>query len=493
MSIQTTNLDRLSLIVVGASGDLARTKLFPALFALHIRQRLPSDFRVFGFARSAYSDDSFRAMLAPHLRYGHILPADYALRATEFLERCHYVSGDYASASSFLDLYETMRRWEGPTPPARLFYLAIPPSVFMDVARSLGAAGLVSCEPHAPWTRVIIEKPFGHDRESSDRLERELSKIFTEDQIFRMDHYLGKEMIQNLMVLRFANLVFEPLWNRAYVQNIQISWKEDFGVRNRGNYFDRYGIIRDVVQNHLLQILALVAMEPPAGLAANCVRAAKVAILRATAPAALGDTVLGQYVGIERNGQYIAGYREEKDVPPLSRTPTFVAMVLKIQNQRWYGVPFFITAGKGLNGRMTEIRIRFREVPEGIYCAVGACPEADELVIRVQPEESIFLRIITKKPGLGLSLEPRKLDMVYPREEMPDAYESLLLDVIRSEKGLFISAEELAAAWDVVTPLLHEIDRLEIEPEPYEFGGSGPRGLEHLAIRFSVDLRPAEA
>ncbi|MHB0960155.1 MAG: glucose-6-phosphate dehydrogenase [Pirellulaceae bacterium] len=474
-----------SLVVVGASGDLARKKIFPALFALYCQQLLPEPFHLFGFARSPLTDAEFRGRIAERLtcRYS---PADQGdLRVREFLDRCRFVSGEYGSRDSFLDLYATMREVEQNQPANRLYYLAIPPSVFLEVARAIGDAGLVECGHKEPWSRVVIEKPFGRDRASSDALAQAMAEVFVEEQTYRIDHYLGKEAIQNLLVLRFANLVFEPIWNHQFVRGIDIVWKEKLSLEGRGGYFDQFGIIRDVMQNHLIQILALVSMEPPSRLDASCIAAEKVKTLRSIPPLELSDLVLGQYGESELNGTRYPAYRADKTVPHDSITPTFAAARLRLNNPRWEGVPIFVTAGKGLDAQMTEVRIRFRDVPQNMFCRGEACPMPNELVVRVQPDEAILLSLTNKVPGLEMRLESRNLDLHYRSafvEQIPDAYESLILDVIRGDRSLFIHRDELQAAWDIFTPVLQEIERQKVVPCPYPFGSAGPAAAQMLKI-----------
>jgi len=485
-----STVGNLTIVVVGASGDLARKKVYPALFALYCQGYLPAGFRVFGFARSAFTNEEFRAKIAENLTCRYAPGESCAERMSEFLGRCHYLAGDYASRDAFLDLFAAMQAVEGEPPVYRIFYLAIPSGVFLDVAHSIGGAGMVSCDPQRPWSRVVIEKPFGRDRESSDRLTEEMGRVFAEGHTFRIDHYLGKEVIQNLMVLRFANLVFEPIWNRDFVKSVHISWKEDIGVEGRGGYFDSYGIIRDVMQNHLLQILSLVAMEPPVGLQASHVRDEKVKVLRAIPPIELRDIAVGQYTAGRRGDRAVPGYREDPTVPPDSATPTYAAAVLRIRNRRWDGVPFVIEAGKAMNARINEIRIRFREVPGNIFRSADGAHDDNELVIRVQPDEAIYLRLVHKVPGLATRLASRNLDLRYEAafsEIIPDAYESLLLDVIRGEKGLFIRGDELAAAWDIFTPALHELESRRAAPEPYAFGSGGPAAARRLVEPLGIE------
>jgi len=476
--------DKLSIVVVGASGDLATTKIFPALFALFCQGFLPAGFRIFGFSRTTMSHDDFRTRITEHLTCRYVPDHSCSDRMSEFLASCFYLAGDYSSRESFLDLYELMREKETSPLSNRIFYMAIPPSVFLDTAHAMAGAGLVICEPgQASWSRVVIEKPFGRDRDSSDMLTREMAKVFSEDQTFRIDHYLGKEVIQNLMVLRFANLIFEPVWNRSFIEKVHIDWKEDNGVGTRGRYFDEFGIIRDVVQNHLLQILALVAMEKPESMTANHIRNGKVKVLKSIVPVQFKDMVTGQYQETERNGTRQPGYAGEKFVPADSVTPTFAAATLEVHNDRWRGVPFVITAGKGLDSRATEVRIKFRQLPSNIFCVSPKCLPANDLIIRIQPDESIMLNIVNKEPGLNLSLVETSLNLRYQSAfsaKIPEAYECLLLDVIEGDRSLFIRSDELAAAWDVFTPVLREMESKHIKPEPYAFGSAGPAAAERF-------------
>ena len=457
----------LSVIIVGASGDLARKKIIPALFALYCQGYLPDRFCIIGFARSAWTDEEFRGRIEPHLTCRYVPGERCAERMREFLGRCHYVAGQYGSVDSFLDLFQCMRRVECAALSDRIFYMSVPPFLFLDVARAMGNAGLLTCGEEASWSRVIIEKPFGHDRASSDELVASIAQVFSEDQTYRIDHYLGKEVIQNLLVLRFANLVFEPIWNSTFIESVRISWKEDIGVGGRGGYFNQYGIIRDVIQNHLAQILALVAMEPPASFRSQDVSAAKTALLKAVAPADAAMWTIGQY----------DGYLKEPGIPEDSITPTFAAGTLRINNARWKGIPFLFDVGKGLDERMTEIQIQFRQTQccKAVADAAGPLPP-NELVIRVQPDELIRLGIVNKTPGLEMKLAQTWLDLAYKsafETPIPEAYECLLLDIMQGDRSLFITREELAAAWDIFTPLLHDLEARRVAPAVYPFGTRG--------------------
>ncbi len=476
--------DRLSIVVVGASGDLASKKVIPALFALYCRSLLPESFQVFGYARSKLTDDEFRKKITEHLTCRYVPNESCDEKMAEFLARCVYVAGDYDSAESLRSLSGSIEKWEGGGRSNRMFYMAIPAFLLEGVTKSLGQVGLNGSGVDMQWTRAVIEKPFGKDRESSDMLAAQMAEVFDEDQIYRIDHYLGKEVIQNLMVLRFANLVFEPIWNREYIKKVQICWSEKLGVEGRGGYFDSYGIIRDVMQNHLLQMLAMVAMEPPITQDAKDIRDEKMKVLRTIEPVTLDDIVLGQYRATEREGFRHPSYVDEETVPGDSITPTYAAVSLRLQNRRWEGVPFVMSAGKGLGMHLTQIRIQFNNVPGNIFCRDGGCLEPNHLVIRVQPDEAIFLEIMNKMPGLEMKVKNTHLDLRYASvfdEDIPDAYESLLLDVIGGNKGLFIRSDELESAWDVFTPVLHEIDSGKVRPEPYEFGSMGPQRAQDLA------------
>ncbi|WVZ84219.1 hypothetical protein U9M48_031273 [Paspalum notatum var. saurae] len=490
LSDSTNDDSTVSITVVGASGDLAKKKIFPALFALYYEDCLPKacHFTIFGYARSKMTDAELRNMVSKTLTCRIDKRENCSEKMEEFLKRCFYHSGQYDSEEHFIDLDKKLKQHEGCRVSNRLFYLSIPPNIFLDVVKCASK----SASSVNGWTRVIVEKPFGRDSESSAALTRGLKQYLVEDQIFRIDHYLGKELVENLSVLRFSNLVFEPLWSRQYIRNVQIIFSEDFGTEGRGGYFDSYGIIRDIMQNHLLQILALFAMETPISLEAEDIRNEKVKVLRSMKPLQLEDVVIGQYKSHTKGGTTYPGYTDDKTVPKDSVTPTFAAAALFINNARWDGVPFLMKAGKALHTRRTEIRVQFRHVPGNLYkgsFGTDLDRATNELVIRVQPDEAIYLKINNKIPGLGMRLDRSNLNLHYAArysKEIPDAYERLLLDAIEGERRLFIRSDELDAAWSLFTPLLKEFEDKRIAPELYPYGSRGPVGAHYLAAKYNV-------
>ncbi|KAL4598653.1 hypothetical protein ACB092_11G073900 [Castanea dentata] len=478
----------LSIVVVGASGDLARRKIFPALFALFNEDRLPENFTIFGYARSIMTDEELRNMISKTLTCRVDKRENCNEKMDAFLKRCFYQSGQYSSEEHFLELDNKLKGKEAGRLSNRLFYLAIPPNMFVDVARC--AKHRASSE--TGWTRVIVEKPFGRDTESSRELTRGLKQYLSEDQIFRIDHHLGEELVENLLVLRFSNLVFQPLWSRNYIRNVQLIFSEDFGTEGRGRYFDNYGIIRDIMQNHLLQILALFAMDTPVSLDAEDIRNEKVKVLRSVKPVQLEDVVIGQYKGDCDDNTSYPSYTDDMTVSNNSLTPTFAAATLFINNAQWDGVPFLMIAGKALHSKRTEIRVQFRHVPGNLYnhkSGTDLDNATNELVIRIQPDEAIYLKINNKVPGLGMRLDRSELNLLYkaryPRE-ISDAYERLLIDAIEGERRLFIRSDELDAAWQVLTPLLKELEEKKVAPELYTYGSGGPVGVHYLAAQHNI-------
>ncbi|CAA7039890.1 unnamed protein product [Microthlaspi erraticum] len=478
----------VSITVVGASGDLAKKKIFPALFALYYEGCLPEHFTIYGYSRSKMTDAELRNMVSKTLTCRIDKRVNCGEKMEEFLKRCFYHSGQYDSQEHFAVLDKKLKEHEAGRISNRLFYLSIPPNIFVDAVKCASS----SASSANGWTRVIVEKPFGRDSESSAALTKSFKQYLEEDQIFRIDHYLGKELVENLSVLRFSNLIFEPLWSRQYIRNVQLIFSEDFGTEGRGGYFDNYGIIRDIMQNHLLQILALFAMETPVSLDAEDIRNEKVKVLRSMRPIQVDDVVVGQYKSQTKGGVTYPGYTDDKTVPKGSLTPTFAAAALFIDNARWDGVPFLMKAGKALHTRRAEIRVQFRHVPGNLYNRSTGCDldkTTNELVIRVQPDEAIYLKINNKVPGLGMRLDRSNLNLLYSArysKEIPDAYERLLLDAIEGERRLFIRSDELDAAWSLFTPLLKELEEKKRIPEYYPYGSRGPVGAHYLAAKHNV-------
>ncbi|KAF5186904.1 Glucose-6-phosphate 1-dehydrogenase [Thalictrum thalictroides] len=465
----------LSIIVLGASGDLAKKKTFPALYNLYRQGFLQSnEVHIFGYARTKISDDELRNRIRGYLSHGKD-----SEDVSDFLQLIKYVSGSYDGEEGFrlLDtkIYEhevSKNTQEGSS--RRLFYLALPPSVYPSVCKMIRNF-CMNRSDLGGWTRIVVEKPFGKDLDSAEALSSQLGELFDEKQIYRIDHYLGKELVQNLLVLRFANRFFLPLWNRDNIDNIQIVFREDFGTDGRGGYFDEYGIIRDIIQNHLLQVLCLVAMEKPISLKPEHIRDEKVKVLQSVESIADEEVVLGQY----------QGYKDDSTVSDHSNTPTFATVVLRIHNERWEGVPFILKAGKALNSRKAEIRVQFKEVPGDIF----RCKKQgrNEFVIRLQPSEAMYMKLTVKQPGLEMSTIQSELDLSYGQRyqgvAIPEAYERLILDTIRGDQQHFVRRDELKAAWEIFTPLLHKIDRGELKPLLYKPGSRGPAEADELLAK----------
>ena len=481
------------VVLFGATGDLAHRKVVPALYHLWAGDLLPERFALVCFGRREASDKSMRSDLRASLEmYARVKPIDEK-RWSEFAARISYVKGalddpdSYAALSRHLDAIDASSGTNG----NRLFYLATPASSFPEIIRGLGAAGLDHETGESGWRRVVIEKPFGRDLESAVKLNREVGKVFRESQVYRIDHYLGKETVRNILIFRFGNLIFEPIWHRRYIDHIQITVAESIGVESRGAFYEETGALRDILQNHLLQLLTLVAMEPPATLDAEALRDEKVKVLRAVrliSPEQVdGQVVRGQYGPGWVGATEVAGYRGETAVNPASETETFVAARFEIDDWRWAGVPFYLRAGKRLPKRATEIAIQFKDVPQRLFSQTGDAPESNMLVIRIQPDEGILLRFAAKVPGLGTDVRPVNMDFAYGSAfsvESPDAYETLILDALLGDASLFTRADEVEAAWRIVDPIM---ESWLAGPEPqlpnYAAGTWGPEEADALLTR----------
>ena len=479
--------DPSTLVLFGATGDLAHRKVIPALYHLWRTNLLPHEFVLMAIGRRPYDDAAYRTEIRRSLeQFSRVLPLDEDAW-TSFSERIRYQRLDFADPAGFDALAGRCDELDSDqgTRGNRLFYLATQPSQFAEIVAQLGRVGLDHERHDGGWRRIVIEKPFGHDLDSARRLNREVGKVFRESQVYRIDHYLGKETVRNLLVFRFGNGIFEPLWNRRYVDHVQITVAESIGIENRGAFYEETGASRDVLQNHLLQLVSLVAMEPPATFAADALRDEKVKVLRAMAPLDPATSVVrGQYGPGWVAATAVPGYREEADVDPQSETETFVAARLTIDDWRWSGVPFYVRTGKRLAKRSTEIAIQFRDVPHRLFRDAGAEPDPNLLAIRIQPDEGIMLRFGAKVPGLGLDVRSVTMDFTYGSAfsvDSPDAYETLILDALQGDASLFTRADEVEEAWGIVDPI---IEAWASSPAPefpnYEAGSWGPSEADRL-------------
>jgi glucose-6-phosphate 1-dehydrogenase len=480
------------MVLFGSTGDLSHRKVFPALAQLWRTNLLPADWALIAVGRRPFDDETFRAEVAASLKEHCRVALDPDMERT-FLSRISYHRGDFSDSASYDALsarIEGMHLEQG-TEANVLFYLATQPSAFPLIVSEIGRCGMDHEVHGGGWRRIVVEKPFGRDLDSAKKLNREMLRVFRESQIYRIDHYLGKETVRNLMVFRFGNGIFEPLWNRRYVDHVQITVAESLGLEDRGMFYEETGAARDVLQNHLLQLLSLVAMEPPATLAADALRDEKLKVLRAVNPASRSDVsreiVRGQYGPGWVAGQPVAGYRAEAEVDPESETETFVAGRFEIDDWRWSGVPFYLRTGKRMAKRATEIAIQFREVPHRLFAEAASDPQPNLLAIRVQPDEGILLRFGSKVPGLGLAIRPVTMDFTYGTAfstDAPEAYETLILDAMLGDQSLFTRADEVEAAWAIVTPI-HEA--WVEDPAPafpnYAAGTWGPAAADELIER----------
>ncbi len=467
------------MLVFGGSGDLALHKLLPALYHLHRDGRLAADMRIIAVARSPLQRSQYQALAERHCR-AQVARADFTSDSWQgFAERLDYLAMDAVQSAEYGRL---ARLLGNPAGRLRIFYLATAPALFAAIAEHLATAGLADAR-----SRIVLEKPIGHSLASAQAINATIGRVFSEAQVFRIDHYLGKETVQNLMALRFANALFEPVWRSGHIEHVQISVNETLGVENRGAYYDRAGAMRDMLQNHLLQLLCLVAMEAPMRFDAESVRNEKVRILQALRPISGLDvqdrTVRGQYVAGQIAGQDVPAYYFEKQVDNDSDTETFVALRAEIDNWRWAGVPFYLRTGKRMARKCSQIVIQFKPVPQRLFDN----DQANCLVIRLQPEERISLQLMGKSPGKGMRLTAMELDLnlaqVFPQKRRWDAYERLLLDVIEGDSTLFMRRDEVEAAWAWVDPILDGWQQYYQSPRPYPAGRNGPEQADSLLER----------
>jgi glucose-6-phosphate 1-dehydrogenase len=474
------------LVIFGASGDLTTRKLMPALAELVDRKFLSPQFSVVGVARTEMSDSDFRKRMYDAVPEA---PESWA----EATGRFRYITGEYTAPTTFAQLTEVLNELEVSMGGVcnRLYYFAAPPSTFPILINSLGEAGLNKPTTEGGFVRVVIEKPYGRDAASAASLDETVHAVFSESQVYRIDHYLGKETVQNLLALRFANAIFEPLWNRQYVDHVEVTVSEEIGVGHRGGFYEEAGALRDIVQNHVMQVLALILMEPPATMDANGIRDEKVKALRSVVNFAEHDlenrVVRGQYDQGLSAGEKAIGYRSEEGVSPSSHTETYVAMRLSVDNWRWAGVPIYVRTGKRLPKRVTEVAMHFRAAPHLAFAQKLAKKlEPNSLIVRIQPDSGISLRFGAKVPGQAFAVRTTSMDFDYDEqftEEDLDGYERLLLDAMLGDQTLFIRADEVSEAWRIVTPLLAAFADPEFPLARYAAGTWGPAEADALLQR----------
>ena len=467
----------VSIVIFGASGDLTQRKLMPSLFNLYRKGRMPKQFRIVGYGNTAFSDEKFRT----HLEEGMKEFASFEYTEEEwgnFVSNVTYQQGRYTDLADFKKLGSFLKSWEISS-GNRIYYMATPPGVFPNIVDLLGLTDQLA--EYNGWRRVVIEKPFGTDLESARSLNEQIHKALSERQIYRIDHYLGKETVQNILVSRFANTIFEPLWNRNYIDHVEITVAEQVGVEHRARFYDHVGVLRDMFQNHLLQLVALVAMEPPVSFDATALRNEKVKVLSAIQPMKEEDvphkTVLGQY----------RGYREEEGVKPDSRTPTYAALKLQIDNWRWQGVPFYLRSGKCLKEKLSQITIEFKEPPHLLFPNAKEHMTPNMLVLYLQPDEGIHLRFEAKVPDTVAKMRSVDMEFHYAdsfgKTAIPESYERLLLDALNGDPSLFTRADEVETAWALIDPIIQAWESQNKLPAFYEPGSWGPKEADELLAR----------
>ncbi|SEG65087.1 glucose-6-phosphate 1-dehydrogenase [Thermomonospora echinospora] len=476
------------LVLFGVTGDLSRKKLLPAIYDLANRGLLPPGFSLVGFARREWENQDFRQLAYEAVKEHARTPFREDVW-THLAEGMHFVPGEFSDPGAFDALAMAVKELDTTrgTGGNYAFYLSIPPKFFPQVIEQLRRSGLAEHGPGS-WRRVVIEKPFGHNLDSAKELNRTVHRVFPEESIFRIDHYLGKETVQNILAMRFANTMYEPIWNRSYVDHVQITMAEDIGIGGRAGYYDGIGAARDVIQNHLLQLLALTAMEEPTSFSADSVRAEKAKVLSSVRlPADLGRaTARGQYAAGWQGGEKVRGYLEEEGIPLDSRTETYAAIKLEIESRRWAGVPFYLRTGKRLSRRVTEVAMVFQRAPHLPFSHTDTEELGQNaLVMRVQPDEGITVRFGSKVPGTAMEIRDVNMDFAYGEsftEHSPEAYERLLLDVLIGDPPLFPRQEEVELSWEILDPI-EEYWAEHGKPEQYKSGGYGPESADLLMAR----------
>jgi glucose-6-phosphate 1-dehydrogenase len=476
-----------TIVIFGASGDLTRRKLVPALYSLAQQNLLPGGFSILGTGRSRFTHEEFRGRMREAVDEFLSDPVDTSVWEN-FSSGIFYTPTDLGDPQSLEGLAKLLKEidQERGTSGNRLIYFSTPPSLYVPITQMLGSSGLNRSQG---WTRVVVEKPFGHDLASMRELNREIMKVFSEEQVYRIDHYLGKETVQNILVLRFSNGIFEPLWNRRYIDHIQITSAESLGVEARGGYFDQVGTLRDMIQNHLFQIFALIAMEPPASLEATGVRDEKNKVMRAIRPIAPEEVdqfaLRGQYGPGAVNGRAVEGYREEQDVAADSCTDTYAAVKLVVDNWRWAGVPFYLRSAKRMPKRVTEVAVQFRKAPHLLF-EDGQPLEPNVLALRIQPDEGITLRFGAKLPGQAFKIRAVNMDFRYGTSfgrKLPEAYERLLVDAMLGDSTLSARGDTVELSWKLLTPILEAWQEPAAHFPNYPAGSWGPKESDEFMAK----------
>jgi len=472
-------VDSTTIVIFGASGDLTGRKLVPALYNNFRKGRLPANAKIIGSARSAFSDEAFSNKMREDIQ--KFAPADFnAAKWGEFAANLHYQTGDMSQLDDYIALEERLSSLEGQR-GNRLYYLSVAPQFYPIAVSMMGAASMANETEKTGYRRIIIEKPFGRDSSSARALNSMVHKTFQEKQVYRIDHYLGKETVQNILVLRFANAIFEPIWNRNYVDHVQITVAETVGVGHRAGYYEKSGVLRDMFQNHLLQLLTLIAMEPPAIYEADALRNEKVKVLSAIRPPNPNDlakhTVRAQY----------EGYLNEPNVDKKSQIPTYAALQLFVENWRWQGVPFYLRSGKNLKDKISDITIQFRQPPHQLFGAMAGLA-TNHLSIHVQPDEGLHLRFAAKTPDKGMDMQPVDMEFHYKTSfkeaAIPEAYERLLLDALNGDAALFARSDEIEYAWKIIDTINGGWDGSQAPPMMrYKVGSWGPEAADAMLAR----------